>query len=333
MYDFDYNSFLEGNDNSNCCKHSKKNNSCSMKSNEYYPYTNNNQSSCCYTPKSHNCCVVTSPTGATGATGPRGPRGCPGPTGATGPTGPQGPQGHQGIQGPTGAGTTGATGPTGPQGPQGVQGPTDPTGPSGNNGQAATLSVGTVTTSAPGTSATVTNSGTPQNAVFNFAIPRGATGITGATVATGATGASSLDNPQILCAIDSAPQPTTANQPIQFNSNYLSSGSAITHSTNSSNITISQNGIYQVIFNVSAGASSSSPSAISISLYKNGSAVSSAVSRQSLSSSGNYANMSFSTQISVTSTPCVLTVVPNSSGFTLSDASINVYKIGNINSN
>ena len=55
------------------------------------------------------------------------------PAGATGPTGPQGI-----------AGTDGATGPTGPQGIAGATGP------------APTLEIGTVTTGAPGSNASVT---------------------------------------------------------------------------------------------------------------------------------------------------------------------------------
>ena len=46
---------------------------------------------------------------------------------------------------------------------------------------ASTVTVGTTVTGAPGTNAMVTNSGTAQNAVLNFVIPRGATGATGAT--------------------------------------------------------------------------------------------------------------------------------------------------------
>jgi len=48
-------------------------------------------------------------------------------------------------------------------------------------GAAATVSVGTTTTLAPGSSATVVNAGTSSAAVFNFGIPTGATGATGAT--------------------------------------------------------------------------------------------------------------------------------------------------------
>jgi hypothetical protein len=52
------------------------------------------------------------------------------------------------------------TGPTGPQGP-------------------ATIAIGTVTTGAAGSSATVTNSGDSSNVVLDFSLPRGNTGAAG----------------------------------------------------------------------------------------------------------------------------------------------------------
>ena len=56
----------------------------------------------------------------------------------------------------------------------------------GPKGDAGTIAVGTVTTGAPGSSATITNVGTASSATLNFAIPRGDVGETGATGATGA---------------------------------------------------------------------------------------------------------------------------------------------------
>lgn len=49
----------------------------------------------------------------------------------------------------------------------------------GDPGDAATITVGTVTTGAAGSNASVTNVGTDQDAIFNFTIPRGATGSPG----------------------------------------------------------------------------------------------------------------------------------------------------------
>jgi hypothetical protein len=61
-------------------------------------------------------------------------------------------------------------------------------GVQGQPGLAATISVGAVSTGAPGSSATVTNAGTTSAAVFNFAIPRGDVGATGATGPQGIQG-------------------------------------------------------------------------------------------------------------------------------------------------
>ncbi len=58
----------------------------------------------------------------------------------------------------------------------------------GDKGDAATVDVGTTTTGAEGTDASVVNAGTTSAAVFNFTIPRGNTGATGATGPAGADG-------------------------------------------------------------------------------------------------------------------------------------------------
>lgn len=72
-----------------------------------------------------------------------------------------------------------------PAGPTGAKG--DP-GNDGAPGQAATITVGSTTTGAAGTSAAVTNDGDEYNAVLNFTIPRGATGATGAAGSQGPQG-------------------------------------------------------------------------------------------------------------------------------------------------
>ncbi len=78
--------------------------------------------------------------------------------------------------------------------PQGAKG--DP-GTAGSAGTAATVAVGTTTTGAAGSNASVTNSGTSSAAVLDFTIPRGAQGVAGTaatitvgTVTTGAAGSS-----------------------------------------------------------------------------------------------------------------------------------------------
>lgn len=86
----------------------------------------------------------------------------------------KGPKGDKGDAGPQGA--AGAQGPQGATGPQGAQGVQGLQGPAGN---AATITIGNVTTSAPGTAASVTNRGTPSAAVLDFVLPKGKDGADG----------------------------------------------------------------------------------------------------------------------------------------------------------
>lgn len=100
--------------------------------------------------------------GGGGAPGPKGDKGDPGEKGETGAQGPQGAQGIQGEKGETGA-----------QGPKGEK---------GENGITPNITIGAVTTLDAEQQATVTNTGTAENPVFNFGIPKGKdTNITGGT--------------------------------------------------------------------------------------------------------------------------------------------------------
>ena len=92
-------------------------------------------------------------------------KGIKGDPGEKGEQGQRGEQGAQGMQGPRGI--------QGEQGERGVQGAQ---GPAGN---AATITIGSVTTSAPGTAAQVTNRGTSSAAVLDFVLPKGKDGADG----------------------------------------------------------------------------------------------------------------------------------------------------------
>jgi microcystin-dependent protein len=83
-----------------------------------------------------------------------------------------------------------------PEGEQGIQ------GIQGIQGEAATVAVGTTTTGTPGDPASVTNSGTANDAVFNFVIPEGLKGDKGDTGDTGATGATGADITDLVADLD-----------------------------------------------------------------------------------------------------------------------------------
>ena len=142
--------------------------------------------------------------GSTGATGPAGTPGVPGATGVAGATGATGAQGAVGMNfraawsqtthyatndavtfaGSTYLALTGNSNQEPDQYPQvwalvAEAGGVGPPGVAGATGAAATVSIGSVTTLAAGSQATVTNSGTNAAAVLNFGIPQGAAGSSG----------------------------------------------------------------------------------------------------------------------------------------------------------
>lgn len=314
----------------------------------------------------------TGPTGATGATGligPTGAAGTAGLTGATGPTGPTGPTGATGPTGPTGPvgrtatvtvgavtagepedpvvvnnsgtnedaifdfviprgatganGTDGVTGPTGPEGPVGPEGPIGPEGPvgpegvAGPTGPAATITVGSVSTGEPGTPAEVINIGTDENAIFDFIIPRGDTGPGG-----GGT-------PEVLATTDSTGQPSVAGGALTFNENPLISGTAITHAAGSTDIQITEPGIYQITFQSSIAVETGTaiPSTLTLRAEFNGANISGAVSTHTFTATGEVANLFFSVPFRATG-PGTLRIVADAAGYTYQDIALTVFRLG-----
>lgn len=148
--------------------------------------------------------------GEKGDPGERGEQGAQGVQGEVGATGAQGEQGIQGIPGEKG---TDGVSPTvtikavtgghkvsitdiggtqsfdvldGAKGEQGVQGIPGEAGAKGDPGEAATITIGSVTS---GTQASVENAGTANAAVLNFVLPKGEKGDTGLQGVTGEAGA------------------------------------------------------------------------------------------------------------------------------------------------
>lgn len=108
-----------------------------------------------------------------------------------------------------------------PRGDTGLTGSTGATGPAGPKGDpAATITVApTVTTSAAGTNAAVTNSGTSSDVVLNFTIPRGADGLPGATGPSGPAGTNANIDP--IATRISLNFSATDLSPVGVNSNWF----------------------------------------------------------------------------------------------------------------
>lgn len=96
---------------------------------------------------------------------------------------------------------------------RGLKGDKGVKGDTGDNGAAATIAVGTVTTGAAGSSATVTNTGTSSAAVLNFTIPRGNTvDPGGVTSVAGKTGVVTLAGSDV--GLGNVDNTSDANKPV-----------------------------------------------------------------------------------------------------------------------
>ena len=131
------------------------------------------------------------------------------PAGATGAQGPQGPQGPQGERGNDGtsvvirenaaACTEVGNGYIDANGHLQVLTSLDPrtfVDAGQIQGPAGSVAIGTVTTGAPGSQASVTNSGTSSNAILNFTIPQGPQGERGVQGPQGEQGPTGATGPQ-----------------------------------------------------------------------------------------------------------------------------------------
>lgn len=169
-----------------------------------------------------------------------------------GPPGPPGPAGPATIE--VGTTTTGAPGTAAEvvnSGtsenvmldftiPQGVQGPQGIPGVQGEAGVSPTITVGTVTTGEPGTDAEVVNSGTEEDIVLDFTIPRGDTGTTGI-----------LNYADFYALMPSDNSDTVApGTDVDFPQDGPNSGAGISR-LSASSFNLSDIGIYQVMFQVS----------------------------------------------------------------------------------
>lgn len=166
-------------------------------------------------------------------------------------------------------------------------GPTGPTGPTGPAG--ATITVGTTTTTEPGTNASVTNVGTPSNAILDFNIPAGATGPIGPQGNTGPAGPSGTTETNTYGRkYDTSQTPLTLTentpQDVPLASNGLASG--ITQET-ANKLTIPSSGIYKIDYYFSGNSNTATD--VTLTLNQNATTVSNATISKNLAANADTA--------------------------------------------
>ena len=257
------------------------------------------------------------------------------PAGATGANGADGATGADGTAATVQVGTTttGAPGTsasvtnTGTESnavlnfviPAGATGANGADGATGADGTAATVQVGTTTTGAPGTSASVTNTGTESNAVLNFVIPAGATGASAAE-----------SRPSVLAVQDTTEQALTENTPVSFAVNLLQSGTDLTHAAGSNQITVETPGIYQAAFTaeVSPTGTATLPLTISLSLEQGTTILETSSTTMTTAEQSN--TLAWNIPFTVTTAPEVLQILSDGTDVILNRATLTINKIGTV---
>ena len=178
--------------------------------------------------------------------------------------------------------------------------------------------MGTVTTGDAGTDASVTNSGTTRDAVFDFVIPRGDTG--------------KCCKPKFLNAFSTPAQPGSDGSALLFDRNGASQGAAISHTAGSGSFTVNKPGVYAVAFHgrFTPVTGSSFPLTNSVYLSQNGSSVPGAVSNYIFQTSNGMANQTFSIPIAVQTAPTTLQVISQGGTILYDGVTLSIYRLGDI---
>ena len=182
--------------------------------------------------------------------------------------------------------------------------------------------MGSVTTGPAGSQASVTNSGTQQDAVFDFVIPKGDTGDTG-----------TCQCPAEVCTGYSIPpQAGNTGTKFIFDRNAVQYGTGIIHSPGSTDFKIQEPGLYYVAFNgsLAPGTGTKLPLSITVYLQENGAALNGAGARCTFHNAAEVGNVAFSTALLVTTVPSVVTVIGDGGKYFYSDISLTIYKIGTL---
>lgn len=178
--------------------------------------------------------------------------------------------------------------------------------------------------------------------MFDFVIPRGATGATGPQGPTGATGATGPQGPtgatgatgsvpvEALSAYSIPTQTVADNAAVIFDRTAAQQGTAITHADNSADIIIGKEGTYFVSFNGTAAPqnAASLPETNLVQFTLNGTAQNGASTQHIFTTADETSAQAASLVFNVTSVPATLQVVSSGGSFLYSGTTLNIFKIG-----
>lgn len=155
------------------------------------------------------------------------------------------------------------------------------------------------------------NTGTDENAVFDFYIPGGNA------------------QTEILVTFNEDEQISASKGALVFGENSLSMGEGISHEENTADIEINRAGIYQIAFHCrgEVNRGTALPETVNLRLYINGSAVEGAVTGHTFYSVCESASFGFNTVFSAEDRSTVQ-IVTDKGGYSFRNVMVSVVKIG-----
>ena len=154
------------------------------------------------------------------------------------------------------------------------------------------------------------NTGTDENAVFDFYIPRGNT------------------QGEILVTFNEDEQISASKGALVFGVNSLGMGEGIFHEENTSDIEINKAGIYRIAFHCRGGVNTGTtlPETVNLRLYINGSAVEGAVTGHTFYSVCENASFGFNTVFSAEDCSTVQ-IVTDKGGYSFRNVMVSLLKV------
>lgn len=176
-----------------------------------------------------------------------------------------------------------------------------------------------MTTGEPGTPAQVTNSGSEQDAVFDFVIPKGDPG-------------ENCCDQELLSAYSTPSKPGSDGMALVFDKNGAVTGTAITHTEGTGEFVIHETGYYFVTFHgtLSPGPCTQFPLTISIYLQQQGDAVPGAGVSHTFQTSSDNSSVAFSQIIQVSDPAETLRIIAQGENFIYTEVAVTIHRIGQI---
>ena len=155
--------------------------------------------------------------------------------------------------------------------------------------------------------------------------PQGPTGPTGATGATGAT-----PEVQSITSYSTPTQAVANNAAIVFDRTASQNGSALTHTDNTTQFTISQPGTYFATYNGTAAplVNAQLPQTNLLQFTLNGTAQNGASTQHVFTTANETSAQSASLVLTVTSVPTTLEIISSGGTFNYSGTTMNIFKVG-----